>query len=188
MGFWIVTVVGILAGAGLTWHEVRSRKLRRADFDQTVGQLQPLPVAQLRAIGEIARDFLDPASVKRRQKCSQIWLEPEDIWACVGEEAGLEKLGQNAEVMIRLAACVYRWDLEETYVVSQRLRRDALQLKRALRRVRIARFAARLGFRDRRMALELQQAVASYHLMRERLLLLYETKQYLKHERLTQVL
>lgn len=188
MGFWIVAVVGVVAAAGFSWHEARSRKLRSVDFDQIVGSLQPVPVAQLRAIGEIARDFLDPASVKRREKCSQIWLEPEDIWACIGGDAGLKRLAHNAEVMILLAACVYRWDIDETYVVSQRIRRDALQLKRSVLQIRLARFARTIGYRNRKVAFELQQVVASYHLMRERLLLLYETKQYLQHARLLEVL
>jgi hypothetical protein len=190
VGFAIFLIFGILASVGLAWQAFRSRGMRHADFDTLIAALQPISV---RGVELIARDFLEPASSKLRQTCSQTWLEPGDIWSSLGEKEGLRRMSRNAEVMVRLAAYVQAWDRTEAYVVAQRIRQDALEMKRALVRIRII---SLFGWPERRVPLQLQRVVAihlqrvasSYYLMRERLLLLYETKQFVCFQRLSDAL
>lgn len=190
MGFAIFLIFGLFVAAGLVWNELRSRRLRHADFDTLVAALQPISV---RGLELVARDFLEPASSKLRENCSQTWLEPADIWASMGEKEGLRRMSHNAEIMVRLAAYVQRWDKTEAWVVSQRIRQDALEMKRALFRIRIV---SLIGWPERSVPLPLQRLVvfhlqrvaSSYYLMRERLLLLYETRQFIYFPRLTESL
>jgi hypothetical protein len=69
-----------------------------------------------------------------------------------------------------------RWNFNEGVIVSERMRRDALALRRSVRRVELRRvlckFIRRFGLRE---PFDVHEAVASYYLMRQRLLALYET-------------
>jgi len=78
-----------------------------------------------------------------------------------------------------LAAYTQRWNFEESVIVAERMRRDALKLHRAARHIqlhlkpRLVRiFPGRYRFH---VPFEVHEAASAYYLMRQRLLALYET-------------
>ncbi|HMF53749.1 MAG TPA: hypothetical protein VK593_05325 [Edaphobacter sp.] len=103
-------------------------------------------------------------------------LETEEIWTLLGGWEGLEKMENNADVMVRLAAYVRVWNFDEAVIVSERIRHDAIILKRALLRIRILLLFSRYKLR---VPFYMQQAASSYYLMTRRLLTLYEMNQFL---------
>ncbi len=85
---------------------------------------------------------------------------------------GLHGMRRNANLLIALAVHVQRWNFEEGVIVTERMRQDAVQLKRALFRIRIEMLLRRTQLRT---PFYIQQAASSYYLMTKRLLALYET-------------
>jgi hypothetical protein len=79
---------------------------------------------------------------------------------------------RNARVLIALAAYAERWNLTESVIVRERMRRDALHLQIATLQISARLF---LGIGRIRFAFYLQESAASYHLMTKRLLALYQT-------------
>lgn len=161
----VLAVSGVLLGA-LCFLMAQSRRQRRRRWHEIVADLQPLNMKELSAI---AIDYLEPNS-------GQIALEPEEIWESIGGYEGLRKMRENAEVMLALAACAQRWNFTEAVIVTERMRIDAAQLRRAVRRVEWGLLSSRL-VRHYRLALPLhaQEASSAYCLMRQRLLCLYQT-------------
>jgi hypothetical protein len=136
-----------------TWKGLVS-KLHRLDFD---------------GVTIVARDFLEPHR-------GQIALEPDRMWELVGGYEGLRKMRENAEVMLALAAYTEKWNFEEGVIVSERIRRDALALRRAVRSVELRRMSRLLPRRFRLLVpFDVHEAASSYYLMRQRLLALYQT-------------
>ena len=115
----------------------------------------------------------------------QVKLETEEIWSLLGGWEGLERMGHNADVMIRLAAYVQVWNFEEAVIVSERIRHDSIALKRALLRIRIHVYFARYKLH---IPFHVHQAASSYYLMTRRLLVLYKTNQFILYPRLTEAL
>lgn len=116
----------------------------------------------------VALDFLSPQE-------GQIALEPSDIWNLVGGYTGLRKMRANATVMLALAAFVQQWNFDEAVIVSERMRRDALALRRSIRHLEFS--SVYMVFTrtiSTSMPFDVHEAAASYHLMRQRLLALYK--------------
>jgi hypothetical protein len=143
-----------------------SRKKRQEDWHELVAGLHPVDFA---GVSEVALDYLTP-------HCGQIDLEPQRIWELVGGYEGLKNMRKNAEIMLALAAFAQRWNSAEAIIVTERMRHDAVLLHRAVRRVELGmRFGRLLGRLRQALPLNLQEASASYYLMRQRLLALYQT-------------
>ena len=91
----------------------------------------------------------------------------------------------NVETMLALAHYAERWNPAESAVVAERMRRDAVSLRRAV-------FMLSLGMMVGNSSVygpfDLQEAASAYYLMRERLLALYETNHAGRYERLAAAL
>jgi hypothetical protein len=143
-----------------------SLKQRQLEWHDLVAGLQRVDFA---GVSTVAVDYLTPHR-------GQIDLEPEKIWECLGGYEGLKRMRENAEIMLALAAWAQQWNFEEAVIVTERMRHDAAQLRRAVRRVELGMIPAQLLSRFRfTLPLHAQEASSAYYLMRQRLLSLYET-------------
>jgi hypothetical protein len=162
-------VFGVLIGAiaqVVIADRLSSRKKMQQDWYKLVAGLHRVDVA---GVSEVALDYLTPHR-------GQINLQPQRIWELLGGYEGLKNMRKNAEIMLALAAFAQRWNFAEAMVVTERMRSDAVLLRRAVRRVELGmRFGRLLGCLQLALPLHAQEASSAYYLMRQRLLALYET-------------
>ncbi len=131
--------------------------------------LSGLAPVDLHGLGCVARDFLDPQR-------EQIGMEPEVIWQLLGGDLGLKRMRANADLLLAMAAYATQFNEEEGIIVGERMRRDALRLRSAIRQVRFGMLAqVVIGRHWIAVPFKLQEAASAYYLMRQRLLALYET-------------
>jgi len=141
-------------------------KQQRRGWHNLVADLYRLDMVELSAVAE---DFLNP----RR---GQIDMEPKEIWEFLGGYRGLRRMRENAEVMLALAAYAQQWNFFEAAIVTERMRLDAAQLRRAVFRVELGLIPFRMLRRYQvTLPLYAQEASSAYYLMRQRLLFLYQT-------------
>lgn len=157
----LLIFLGLLA-VGLISMQVSAHRQRAATWEDLVARIEPL---HTRGVEIVALDNLQP-------KANQLQLEPEHLWGLIGGMEGLSRMRKNADLLIALAAYVQRWNFEEGVIVSERMRHDAIQLKRAVLRIR---FDVLVRRSQLRAPFYIHQAAASYYLMTRRLLALYET-------------
>jgi hypothetical protein len=165
----------LATGATLVWSLKGISSLRDREWDDLITMLQPVHFGGLEIV---ALDHIDPHG-------DQLKLEPGDMWALLGGPEGLRRMKHNTEVMVALAAYVGRWNIVEASIVAERMRQDAMMLKRALFRIRID---AMLHRRPIRFPFYLHQVASSYYLMQRRLLCLYEANHAGLHPRLAAAL
>lgn len=164
--FAFITVLFAL-GAGLAVALlIASKRQREQNWSELVGELHPL---DFDVLSKVALDYLNPQPGQRAVEIGKIWEQ-------VGGLEGLDKMCANAKVMLALAAYAQRWNFEEGVIVTERMRRDALQLRSAVRRVQLGLLPYRV-FRSFGLQLpfHLHEAVSAYYLMHQRLLALYQT-------------
>jgi hypothetical protein len=159
--FLLICFLVFLAG-GLIYTQISAHRLRSITWEILVSRMQPL---HARGLEIVALDNLQP-------KANQLKLEPEHLWGLVGGVEGLRRMRSNADLLIALAAYVQRWNFEEGVIVTERMRHDAMQLKRAIFRIR---FDMMLHRSQIHAPFYIHQAASSYYLMTRRLLALYET-------------
>jgi hypothetical protein len=162
----VVTFVGCTLFC-VVWAALRSTsKQQQRNLSELIGGLQTLDAE---AVGVVAKDYLHPYGV-------QITMEPAEMWKLVGGLDGLRKMRENAGLMLELAAYAQQWNFEEGVIVTERMRQDARSLRWAVWLVELGvvpnhfdrYFRVRIPFR-------VHEAATAYHLMRERLLALYES-------------
>jgi hypothetical protein len=174
----VLSVSGVLLGA-LCMLLAQLLQQRQRGWHEIVADLQPLNTEELSVV---AIDFLEPHK-------NQIALEPEAIWDSLGGYRGLRKMRENSESMLALAACAQQWNFTEAVIVTERMRMDAAQLRRAVRRVELGLIPARLLMHYRlTIPLHAQEATSAYYLMRQRLLCLYQTSHAGLYPKLAQAL
>lgn len=100
----------------------------------------------------------------------EVRIEPNEMWKTVGGLKGLRYLRSNADAMLNVAIFAEQWHSEHGCIVSEFMRRDAQRLKKAILRVE---FSMLYGLGRVRAPFALQEAIASYILMRGRLQGLY---------------
>lgn len=128
-----------------------------------------LQQVNLDGLQSVARDYLEPRK-------GQIEMEPEAIWLLLGGEPGLKRMRANADLLLAIAAHASRWNGEESTVVAERMRRDAVRLRSAIRRIQLGMLSQIFTGRHWvSVPFQLQEAASAYYLMRQRLLALYET-------------
>ena len=140
---------------------LKRRKLQQRSWNDLLASVQSVNVL---GITEIADCYLHPSS-------TQLRLDPTQMWEIVGESKGLQALRTNAQAMLDLAVYAAQWNRVEGRVVGEMMRRDGVRLNRAIKQIELA-MIAQIGVKF--AAFELQEAAAAYHLMRKRLLGLYE--------------
>jgi hypothetical protein len=165
MAFLAFLVVFILAITGYVFYvSLRRRKLLvRSSEHDLIGKMEPVDLEGLRRISEA---FLQPDK-------SKPGIDPEEMWRIVGGLEGLRRLRTNAWAMLDLAVYVERWNDEQAAEVSEMMRREAVRLNRAVTHI-MFRHLLRFGFR--RSPLHIDEVVASYCLIRSRLVDLYQIR------------
>lgn len=163
MIFQLVVLSLVLCSAmALVLSRKNSIALSRCSWEDLVSKLQPVPNG---GITGVAREYLNPMK-------GQIETEPDALWSAIGSTVGLERMRANADVLIALAAYTQQWNQVEGRIVAERMRRDGLALRRAVRRLTLFVY---FGIGTRHAAFCIHEAASSYYLMRQRLLALYET-------------
>jgi hypothetical protein len=143
-----------------------SLRLNNRSWLQLVAGLQAIDSEGLEVV---ARDYLEPRK-------GQIELEPSSMWTLLGGNRGLSRMRSNASNMIALAAFAQQWNLEESVIVAERMRRDGIRLRRAVARVEFGmKMQLILGRHLVSVPFQLQEAASAYYLMRQRLLALYQS-------------
>ncbi len=160
----------LLTVLGLTVVALHARRSSiRLDEHGWTALLRALQPVDLPGLHCVARDFLEP-------KRGQTAMEPEIIWEMLGGEQGLRRMSANATLLLALAAHATQWNGEESIIVAERMRRDALRLRSAVRQVRLGMLSDLItGQHWISVPFQMQEAASAYYLMRERLLALYET-------------
>jgi len=159
-----VMICGLAAFVIADW--LASRRKAQRDWHELVAGLRRVDFA---GVSAVAVDYLTPHR-------GQIDLEPGKIWELLGGYEGLNRMRENADIMLALAAWAQRWNFEEAVIVTERMRNDAALLRRAVRRVELGMIPARLlGHFRITLPLHAHEASSAYYLMRQRLLSLYET-------------
>ncbi len=157
----MVLVLLLVALAGLQLRFVLQRRRHaKLDLDTLLARLEAVDIANLRAVADC---YLQPDA-------RQLRYEPNVMWAMVGGLPGTNRLLRNAEVMLDLALYAERWNDENGRAIAEMMRRDAMRLNKAITAVQAAVFTS-CGLV--RAPFHLQEAIASYCLMRARLLGLY---------------
>jgi hypothetical protein len=155
-------VIGGFASA-LLYARRSTIRLDGRSLEALVGDIQPLNVQGLQCV---AREFLDPRGGQP--------LEPKMIWQLIGGEEGLKSMSANATLLLSIAAHAAEWNEEEVIISAERMRRDALRLRSALRQIRLGMLSQMLTGRHWvSVPFQLQEAASAYYLMRQRLLTLY---------------
>lgn len=165
--FSLIFLGGIAGGLIVAVVRAQSHTVKLTDesWKSLVGKLQKIDNDGVTAV---AHDFLNPCE-------GMFVLQPEQIWNAVGGYTGLAKMRDNAQIMIALAAFVREFDFNSSVIVGERMRRDAVLLRRCVRRLELAQARhAIFGKVHARAVFDIQQAAASYYLMRERLFALYK--------------
>ncbi|MEO8736764.1 MAG: hypothetical protein ABI380_09515 [Edaphobacter sp.] len=139
----------------------RRRQLMAGSWETVIERIRPVNLDGLRTIAEC---YLQPDK-------NQLSIEPSEMWAIVGGLQGISRLQANAAAMLDLAVFAERWDDVQGRVVSEMIRRDAVRLNNAVRRLELAYF---FQFAFIRAPFYIQEAAATYYLIRSRLLGLYE--------------
>ncbi len=157
----LVSFLVLLTGC-LIYTQMSASRLQSVTWDDLLSRMEPM---HARGLEIVALDNLQP-------KANQLQLEPEHLWGLIGGTEGLKRMRKNADLLIALAAHVQRWNFEEGVIVTERMRHDAVQLKRAIFRIRLDMMIRRSQLR---VPFYIHQAASSYYLMTRRLLALYET-------------
>lgn len=161
----------ILIGFALVRTNMRRHRLSRLNWDELLAKLEPVSIDD---ISILALDYLQP-------KKGQIALRLDEFWTMIGQTEGLGRMYANAEILIALALYAERWNFEESVIVSERMRQDATALRRATLRLSVG---VLKGSNDAMTPFYAQEAASSYYLMRQRLLVLYETSHIGRYSRL----
>jgi hypothetical protein len=171
----ITALVTVLLGAALLHSYLTARRLARCTWDELVGKLHPV---ESTGVMTVALNHLVP------QK-DALNLEPEEMWNLMGGLEGVQRMRENGRILIALASYVERWNFDEGIIIAERMRRDGLQLRRAVTHIMLATF---FGRQQMRIPFYLHEVASSYYLMRQRLLVLYETNHAGLYSRLAEAL
>jgi len=177
--FLLLGVVALaLVGAAL-WSQFSTMRVDQRSWVDLVSALKPIEFDHIRSV---ARDYLDPRG-------GQISLEPPELWLMLGGKEGLRRMRENAKLMLALAALAQQWNFDEGVIVTERIRRDALRLRKSVRRVEMAlTFHSVMRHSATLIPFHLHEAASAYYLIRQRLLALYQTSHAGLYPRLAEVL
>jgi hypothetical protein len=124
-------------------------------------------------ISMIALDLITESGEPRRTETATA-LDPSAIWTLVGGLDGLEALEHNCQVLVELAAYMQKW-YPEALVIAEQLRLNAREIKWHVGRLK---GAAKTGNLQASFADYAQRAVATYYLMTQHVLALYEQARF----------
>lgn len=132
-----------------SWEDLLSRA-ERVDFEN---------------VRQVAECYLNPDK-------EQFKREPAEMWDLLGGLDGINRLHHNAELMLEVAMFAEQWKHPDAPLIAELIRRDGVRLKRLVTRMQLNLLVRRI---HGSLAFDLQEAAATYFLMRNRLVGLYET-------------
>lgn len=156
----LVSLFAVIVGQQMRF-AYKSRMRVVQSWDDALAEVEPVDLAGLRSLvaGCLEADRSGhPMATKA-------------MWELAGGIEGIRALKSNARIMLSLAISAERWNCEQGAAISALIRLDAVRLNKAIFRLELAVF---LHLRFIRGPLDLQQAASSYHLIRSRLLDLYQ--------------
>jgi len=157
----ILCIVMLVLVGRFSYRTIAARRFYNGDWNDLFKKLEAVPRM---AVAQIGNEYLNPG-------LNQIATEPTDIWLGLGGMEGIQRMRRNADILVALAAYAEHWNFTESVIVKERMRRDALQLRRAIFQLTVRRF---LHVGQLRIPFHLHESVAAYHLMTRRLLMLYQ--------------
>lgn len=161
ISLYLIVALVCLLSIGLTSAHLRAHHLTACTWNELIARMQPIEFAGVRAV---AMPHLDSGANRNARG-------PEEMWELLGGRKGLQRMNENARVMIALAAYAERQSNHEGMIIADRMRRDGLVLQRAVRSMYISgQFRAGILQSE----LQLRQVAESYYLMKQRLPALYE--------------
>ena len=162
MAFLVVLLTLLLSGLGFVLHvALKRRRLLAQTWESVLARAEHVDLDGLR---KVAACYLQPDR-------NQLRIETNEMWELLGGLEGMNRLYQNAGAMLDLAIYAERWDDAEGPVIAEMIRRDAARVQRAVTRVQLTFF---LGMGFLKTPFYVQEAAATYYLMRCRLLGMYE--------------
>ena len=161
MTYFFILLSGMLVVAivQLRWVFARRRLMSRS-WEEVLRAAEHVDFAGIRTV---AQCYLQPDK-------DQLRVEPNEMWALLGGLDGINRMQNNAAAMLDLAVYAERWNDTEGPVIAEMIRRDAARLQSAVTRIQLTFF---LGFGFVKTPFHVQEAAATYYLMRSRLLGLY---------------
>jgi hypothetical protein len=156
----ILGAVVVFLALGLLRTQRSAKRLAEMNWEALLSKLKPVPID---AITAVAVEHLHPGS-------SEVGTKPDDIWNLIGRAEGLSRMRANSDVLIALAAYAQRWNYDEGLAVAERMRRDAMTLRRAVVGIGLG---MTCGYGKARVPSYVHEATSAYYLMRLRLLALY---------------
>jgi len=171
----MLSIVTLTLGWALAYSYVSANRLANCTWDELLAKLHPI---ESDGVVMVALNHLAPSK-------NQLDLQPEAMWKLVGGLEGLQHMRENGRILIALASYVERWNFDEGVIIAERMRRDGLQLRRSVARIMLE---TSLGMKHIRIPFYLHEAASSYYLMRQRLLVLYETNHAGLYPRLVEIL
>ena len=170
----VFTLLSVSLILGVLYVQSRRKKTRLSstDWDELVERLAEVPMP---GITKVALDYLHPGK-------GQLRIQTDEMWCLVGGAEGLKRMQANAEILIQLAAYAERWNVQESIIVGERMRREGLALRRAVRKIQSGMFS---GWGRATGPFLVQEAASVYFLMWQRLLALYETSHAGRFSRLS---
>jgi hypothetical protein len=178
MPFLPILALGIVALVVLSllgYQQWRAARWNNCSWQELVVRLDQV---NRTGIDSLAVDYLNPQG-------NQLRLEPPEMWGLIGGVKGVKAMRHNAEVLIALASYAERWNYDESVIVAERMRHDALLLRKTSNQI-LWRMRLRVGMV--RVPFYLHQSATAYHLMTTRLLTLYEGSQRVFYPRLAEAI
>lgn len=164
---YFVVVLAVLLLALATLLVVYSRRTRKSSQNTWNDLFKRLKLLDRGNIAKIALDVIDDPGARGE---ANVELDPEEIWPLIGGLEGLEVLEHNCDVLVDMAFYVQKWH-PEAVVVAEQLRLNAREIAWHVERLKGARTTGNLhsAFPD-----YAQRAIATYYLMTQSVLALYE--------------
>ena len=150
----------LLLGFAFVRTRRKASRLSQLDWKVLLTTLQPVPMDN---IAQIAIQYRDNNKADPR-------MTHADVWRMIGESEGLNRLYANSEILMALASYAAQWNPEEAYVALERMRRDAVTLRKATLRLSVG---TTLGLDNAGGPFVIQEAANAYYMMRERIIELY---------------
>lgn len=161
MMFAVIALVASAVVAHQLFFLAKRRRLAARSWQDVLAKVEPI---HLESLQDVASVFLDPDG-------HQLRFEPDTVWEMLGGFEGVERLKRNADAMLELAVYAERWNTDHGKCVSELIRRDAVNLTRAVQQVEMA-MVFRVG--TVRAPFALLELAGHYELIRRRLIGIYQ--------------
>jgi hypothetical protein len=166
---YFLVVLAVFLVALATVFFVYVRRARKTSEGTWESLLHRLKFVDRGNVARIALDIMHSPDHSANEE-EEFPLDPADIWSMIGGLEGLEVLRHNCAVLVDLAFYVQTWH-PEALVVAEQLRLNAREIEWHLTRLE---GAAKTGNLESAFPNYAQRAIATYYVMTQSVLSLYE--------------